>query len=451
MQDMGNDQTLSERKAVLETSAPITDHTLPRSASNHHPLIDQVSNSWRNEKSTYLEHVESGHDLDAEDEASCAKSACEALVSRRFRKMMLVALLFVAVGCWIWSWYLRPRLGEEWELKQGFLTSANGTYGISRGGDFDGLRVQDLEQRLVPGGKHDPHGKRRLVFVGDIHGCADELKKLLKHVNFDQRTDHLIAVGDVISKGPDNVGVLDELMRIGASSVRGNHEDRILAMAPSILGSELDLPAAEMSSKGAAKDAALLRQLSKHHIRYLREMPLLIRIPALQQAVQSSHKSDSPLAEEILVVHAGLVPAVPLKKQDPYFVMNMRSILSKTHLPLAEAEDKKGKSRPWHDIWGWYNDRLFRHKSLKGFRVWDTEANTGTESWFSGLWNSRQRIWPEPQVVVYGHHSKAGLQLNRWSKGLDTGCVRGGQLTALVLDARGKHEIVQVGCKDHRD
>ena len=42
------------------------------------------------------------------------------------------------------------------------------------------------------------------------------------------------------------------------------------------------------------------------------------------------------------------------------------------------------------------------------------------------------------------------LQLHRWSKGLDSACVSGGQLTAMVLDAKGKTEIVQVECKDYR-
>ena len=315
---------------------------------------------------------------------------------------------------------------------------------------------------LVPGGDADPEGKRRLFFVGDIHGCAHELKELLKAVEFNEKTDHLIAVGDVISKGPENVEVLDELIRIGASSVRGNHEDRILAMAPQVLQSTLPPPVEASSSKGYAKDAALLRQLSKQHLKYLRDMPLILSVPALPLAAAESHTDNSPLAEETLVVHAGLVPAVALEKQDPYFVMNMRSIHLKTHVPFAEARGKKGRSKPWHSIWDWYNDRLFRKKSLKGFRIWEEMTTTSIfpgdgkdsrGSWLDGLWGTgraeAEKFKLRPQVVVYGHHSKAGLQVSRWSKGLDTGCVRGGELTTMVLDAKGEQKIVSVGCKDY--
>ena len=57
---------------------------------------------------------------------------------------------------------------------------------------------------------------------------------------------------------------------------------------------------------------------------------------------------------------------------------------------------------------------------------------------------------PKPQVVVYGHDSKSGLQMHRWSKGLDSGCIGGGKLTALIMDAQGKTKLVQVGCKDYK-
>lgn len=351
---------------------------------------------------------------------------------------------------------------KEWEYKEGFLMRGNGTFGIAKGGDFEGVRIQELDSRYLPGGVKDSAGKRRLVFVGDIHGCARELKKLLKKVEFDEQLDHLVHVGDVISKGPDNTEVLDELIRLKASGVRGNHEDRILALAPSVMAAEFSPPTAETSSKGAAKDAALLKQLSNHHLKYLQSMPLMLRIPALPLASEPSAKRHSPLAEEILVVHAGLVPAVTLNKQDPYFVMNMRSIHVKSHLPLAEAKAKHGKSEPWHDIWEWYNDRLFRKKSLKDFRIWESPEDFGVEeepskdeigssSWFDRLFRKGKVRWPKPQVVVYGHHSKAGLQIARWSKGLDTGCVKGEELTALVLDAKGRQELVSVGCKDYLD
>jgi len=339
----------------------------------------------------------------------------------------------------------------EMEMNEGFLRSGNETYDATKKiKPFHGTRLQELDPTLLPGGDSDPHGERRLIFVGDIHGCAKELKKLLVKVDFDLERDHLIAVGDTISKGPDNVGVLDELMRIGASSVRGNHEDRILALAPAVLESGALPVETDSYSEKFAKDSKLLRDLSPYHLDYLRDMSLMLRVPPLPQAKSTTQKHSSPIGEEILVVHAGLVPALPLDKQDPYFVMNMRSIHKKTHAPFVEAESKKAKTEPWHELWNWYNDRLYNHKSLKDFRVSEsTDVSATGSGWFEWLRKGSSRH-PKPQIVVYGHRSKEGLQIERWSKGLDTGCVTGGKLTALVLDAKGRQDIVHVGCKDYR-
>lgn len=68
------------------------------------------------------------------------------------------------------------------------------------------------------------------------------------------------------------------------------------------------------------------------------------------------------------------------------------------------------------------------------------------------IWNKYQSLLPkgERATVIYGHDSHRGLQLEKYSKGLDTGCVKGGQLTALVISSDPKPQIVSVNCKDYR-
>lgn len=89
------------------------------------------------------------------------------------------------------------------------------------------VRVGQLDHSLLP------LGDRRLIFIGGIHGCKKELVELLEEAEYNEEQDHIIAVGDIVNKGPDTLGVVDHLMSKNASSVRGNHEERIIPMAES--------------------------------------------------------------------------------------------------------------------------------------------------------------------------------------------------------------------------
>src|SRR5215510_10873039 len=68
----------------------------------------------------------------------------------------------------------------------------------------------------------------RTIVVGDIHGCYDELLDLLAKADF-AASDRLIAVGDLITKGPKNSELLDRFIADEQfSSVIGNHDLAVL-------------------------------------------------------------------------------------------------------------------------------------------------------------------------------------------------------------------------------
>lgn len=64
----------------------------------------------------------------------------------------------------------------------------------------------------------------RTLFVGDVHGCSDELAALLRVA---APTD-VVLLGDIFTKGPDPAGVWALVQAVGAEAVLGNHDAALL-------------------------------------------------------------------------------------------------------------------------------------------------------------------------------------------------------------------------------
>lgn len=68
--------------------------------------------------------------------------------------------------------------------------------------------------------------------IGDIHGCAAELKELLGKVS-PVPGDTVVFLGDYVDRGPDSKGVIDFIRSYAPTGVqvvalKGNHEDMML-------------------------------------------------------------------------------------------------------------------------------------------------------------------------------------------------------------------------------
>jgi hypothetical protein len=276
----------------------------------------------------------------------------------------------------------------------------------------------------------------RLIIIGDVHGMRKSLEALLDKIKFDKsKGDHLILTGDLINKGPDSPGVIDLAIELDASAVRGNHDNAVLRAAAQINDSwEKDSLQHPKNSTGSAgqenpetdpggdtvKEPEISEKspspatqstaisLSKHQLDWLASLPLILRVKIPQDL-------PSSLGHTLLIAHAGLVPNIPPEEQDPHAVMHMRS--------LVRTPDE---------------DRL-------------TPAETrGDEGWIVE-WDRWQEQLTAKTTVVFGHDAKRRLQLGRYAIGLDSGCLYGGQLSALVIGVTsGKVEgqVVQVECVD---
>ncbi|PNY29077.1 Bis(5'-nucleosyl)-tetraphosphatase, symmetrical [Tolypocladium capitatum] len=307
---------------------------------------------------------------------------------------------------------------------------------------MDGLTlIASLPAEYVP----TENNGRRLVVVGDIHGMDDELARLLKQIRFNRASDHLVAAGDMVSKGPDSRGVVARLMALNASAVRGNHEDRLLlayAEADSLVGvgAELASPDAE-AHRGEAEHLAVARRFSRQQVAWLSKLPVILTVDPLP----------------IYIVHAGLVPGVPLEKQDPWAVMNMRTL---RYLRRVENERlRRGDSSPAPAA---QDERSTTHVDEARAVVDAGQAGSHRdvavpidshkgEKW-SVAWNREQeRVQAtKRRTVIYGHDAKRGFVEGRHTFGLDSGCVAGGALTAMIIEGTHgggfKHTVNQVRC-----
>lgn len=205
----------------------------------------------------------------------------------------------------------------------------------------------------------------RTLIVGDIHGCREELEDLLQESGW-ECGDQLVAVGDLVAKGPDSQGVIRLMRDLDARAVRGNHDQHCLRWWDA-KGSGAPLPELKPSHQAVAE------ALDEMDWAWLAGLPLWLELPE----------------HDALVVHAGLRPSLPLEDQDPYDLMNMRSILED-----GSASRSYEEGTPW------------------------------------------AALWPGPRLVVFGHDAVRGLQTRQHAIGLDTGCVYGGWLTGLWLPER---------------
>ena len=70
-------------------------------------------------------------------------------------------------------------------------------------------------------------GDRRVIAVGDIHGCFDEFQEGLAQLNYKAGEDILISLGDLIDRGPKSFETVLFFMTTPLTYVLyGNHDER---------------------------------------------------------------------------------------------------------------------------------------------------------------------------------------------------------------------------------
>lgn len=141
------------------------------------PLIDSARNGWQSRAPGGPQH---GSSSPADDitPPGWSQMALSVAFAPRFRHVLIYVAL--AVFAWIgWRMLLTPRLQDENSL----LHSLDPTSKTANSPpQFDGLvQIRTLDPELVPGDlarvDSGETSRKRLIIVGDVHGCKEECKK----------------------------------------------------------------------------------------------------------------------------------------------------------------------------------------------------------------------------------------------------------------------------------
>jgi bis(5'-nucleosyl)-tetraphosphatase (symmetrical) len=226
----------------------------------------------------------------------------------------------------------------------------------------------------------EPTQTRRRIFLGDVQGCRVELDRLLDQLRFDPGLDELHPVGDLVNRGPDSAGVLRLLREAGAGGVLGNHDIHLLRVGAGLEATK------RRDTFGDVLEASDREEL----LVWLGLRPLIRVWP------------------DIVLVHAGLHPTW----RHPEQVLAGRNPLTRcaeTEFATTVRYCRKDGALPAHD---------------------DDPPGPDFAPWF----RMYRRPPQDSRVLVFGHWAACGLVVEPLLRGLDTGCVWGGKLTAWIAE-----------------
>ena len=250
--------------------------------------------------------------------------------------------------------------------------------------------------------------------IGDVQGCDQELRALLKKIGFNADRDRLWFVGDLVNRGPGSLATLRLVRALGDNAVvvLGNHDLHLLALAH---GSERRRKSDTLDEVLAARDRTAL-------LEWLLSRPL-------------AHAEGTDL-----MVHAGLVPqwSVALALQ---LAAEVSRALLRNPRQLFEHMYGNEPDR-WEEDLAGYERLRFTINVLTRLRLCTADGQVDVaikgepppppsplRPWFE----HRERA-SRTARVIFGHWSALGLVHKAGVVGLDTGCVWGGSLTAFDLD-----------------
>lgn len=269
-------------------------------------------------------------------------------------------------------------------------------------------------------------------FIGDVHGCYNNLRNILDNVNFDPNYDMLYLTGDLVARGPNSLEVLRLIKSFNksATTVLGNHDLHLLKTYFGFNHKEFK-EYFHTILKAPDVDELML---------WLRTQPIL-------------HVDET---KKLLMSHAGINPQWNLN-QTKIYAKEIENILTSKNpfslfKKLSNSNKKKLIKNDTHNyhiksiqnnLNSFTKMRYIQKNGLLDFKYKDNPENVPKNiyPWFNLL----KLITPAYYNIIFGHWaSLKHHQIPSGIYGLDSGCCWGGHLTLLRWEDK---KIIQTHCR----
>ena len=264
--------------------------------------------------------------------------------------------------------------------------------------------------------------------IGDVQGCFSALQRMLDKIRFDVARDQLWFVGDLVNRGPDSLAILRFVKNLGdrAVTVLGNHDLHLLMVA-----------------EGCAQP------LKNDTLREVLEAPDRKELLNWLRCQRMMYSRDG-----FVMVHAGLLPSWSVEKalslarevKDALRGENYHELAARMYgnQPLQWRDDLSGMDRLRVIINAMTRLRVCTADGVMEFAYKGKPENSppGYLPWYDvpGRMN-------RDATIICGHWSALGLLLRDDLLALDTGCLWGGNLSAVCLENR---RLFQVSCDEQK-
>ncbi len=244
--------------------------------------------------------------------------------------------------------------------------------------------------------------------IGDVQGCAEPLARLLAQI---PAHADVWFCGDLINRGPDNLGVLRQVQALGSRArvILGNHDIHLLGVAAGV----------RAPGRSDTLDDILLSPDCEDWLSWLRQWPL------------------AHFEHGILMVHAGVMPQWSLKQVLQYsdeahtllasngYIEHLKTLFGSS--PNCWKNSLRGAERIRAIINAFTRMRVCAPDGAMDFQFKGEigDVPDGLLPWF----RLPQRKTAD-QAIIFGHWSALGLHYENNTICLDTGCVWGQELTA---------------------